>query len=311
MKKVIVSIVSAFMAIGAVNAQDLGEATEIYNTGVSYISTGDWSNALQSIETALSAAESLGEDGAELAANCKSVLPSLNLNLAKQYAGSEDYDKSIETLNKAISVAEEYGSEGVAAEAKNLIPQILQQKGTKLLSAKDYAGAADALGQALEADPDNGNVALRLGMALTGAGKADEAIAAYEVAAANGQEANANKQISNLYLRKAQQSMNAKNYDNAISEAVKAAEYNSANAQAYYFAGQAAQRAGKNSEAISYFEKYLEVSPDAKNAGAVAFTVGALYQTANNKEKAREYYTKALNDPTYGAEAKKYLDALK
>ena len=39
--------------------------------------------------------------------------------------------------------------------------------------------------------------------------------------------------------------------------------------------------------------------------------MGALYQGAKNNAKAKEYYAKAVNDPKYGAEAKKLLDALK
>ena len=83
------------------------------------------------------------------------------------------------------------------------------------------------------------------------------------------------------------------------------------NAQAWQIAGQASQLAGKNNDAIKYFEKYLEAAPDASNAGAIAYTVGALYQQAKNNAKAKEFYGKAVNDPKYGAEAKKMLDALK
>jgi hypothetical protein len=53
------------------------------------------------------------------------------------------------------------------------------------------------------------------------------------------------------------------------------------------------------------------MAPDASNAGSIAFTVGALYQQAKNNAKAKEFYGKAVNDPKYGAEAKKMLDALK
>ena len=91
---------------------------------------------------------------------------------------------------------------------------------------------------------------------------------------------------------------------------MKANEY-APNAQALQLAGQASQAAGKNNDAIKYFQQYLEAAPNASNAGAIAYTVGALYQTAKNNTKAKEFYTKAASDPKYGAEAKKMLDALK
>ena len=62
---------------------------------------------------------------------------------------------------------------------------------------------------------------------------------------------------------------------------------------------------------INYFEQYLEAAPNAKNAGQVAYTVGALYQQAKNNAKAKEFFAKAVNDPKYGADAKKALAALK
>ena len=111
-------------------------------------------------------------------------------------------------------------------------------------------------------------------------------------------------------MKEAAADLKAKNYAAAVTAAVKANEY-AANAQALQIAGQASQLAGKNNDAIKYFEQYLAAAPDASNAGSIAYTVGALYQQAKNNAKAREFYGKAVNDPKYGAEAKKMLDALK
>ena len=147
-------------------------------------------------------------------------------------------------------------------------------------------------------------------MALNGAGKLDEAKAAFETAAANGQEATANKQLGNIYLKEAAAALKAKKYADAVTAAAKVNDYTE-NAQAWQIAGQASQLAGKNNDAIKYFEKYLEAAPTASNAGQIAFTLGALYQQAKNNAKAKEFYSKATGDPKYGAEAKKMLDALK
>ena len=82
------------------------------------------------------------------------------------------------------------------------------------------------------------------------------------------------------------------------------------NPQALQVAGQASQLGGKNTEAIKYFEQYLEAAPNAKNAGQIAYTVGALYQQAKNNAKAKEFFSKAVSDPKYGADAQKALKAL-
>ena len=310
MKKIFASIVLAALALGSMSAQDLAQITELYNTGAEALSSGDKSTALKAFEQAFEQATALGDEGKEVADNCKAVIPDLYLSIAKDSAKSSDYDGAVAGLKTAIEVAQKYADAGVEEQANALIPQIIMQKGGALLNAKKYAEAAAAYKEVVDADPTNGTAALRLGMALNAAGKADEAKAALEQAAANGQEKAANKQLGNISLKEAAAALKAKKYADAVTAAVKSSEYVES-PQAFQIAGQASQLAGKNNDAIKYFEKYLELSPNAKNATQIAYIVGTLYQGAKNNAKAKEFYAKAVNDPQYGAEAKKMLDALK
>ena len=310
MKKLIATIAAFAVALGAAFAQDLAAVTELYNAGAEAVSAGDKAGALKSFEQALAQASALGEEGSEVVANCKNIIPNLTLSIAKDLVKESKFDEAVAQLGEAVAVAEKYEASAVAEEAKGLIPQVKMSKAGTLLNAKDYEGAAAAYREVLDADPTNGNAALRLGAALTGAGKTGEARAAFELAAANGQEATANKQLGNLYLKDAAAALKDKKYADAVAAAVKVNEYTE-NAQAWQIAGQASQLAGKNNDAIKYFEKYLEAAPTASNAGAIAYTVGALSQQAKNNAKAKEFYTKAAGDPKYGAEAKKMLEALK
>jgi tetratricopeptide (TPR) repeat protein len=309
MKKLIATLATLAVALGSAFAQDLAAVTELYNAGAESISINKES-ALKSFEEALKQAEALGEEGQEVVANCKNIIPNLKLSIAKDLVKASQFDEAIEALKDVEKVAKEYGAEEVEVEAESLIPQIKMSKANGLYKAKDYDAAAAAFQEILDADPTNGNAAFYKGAALVGAGKNAEAIAAFEIAAANGQEANANKQIGNIYLKDAANALKAKKYADAVAAAAKVNDYTE-NAQAWQIAGQASQAAGKNNDAIKYFEKYLEAAPTASNAGAIAYTVGALYQGAKNNTKAKEFYNKALSDPKYGAEAKKMLDALK
>lgn len=309
MKKLIASIAALVVALGSAFAQDLAAVTEIYNAGAAAVST-DKEGALKSFEQALQLATALGEEGQEVVANCKNIIPNLKLSIAKDLVKAQKFDDAIAKLAEALEVGEKYEALDVVSDAKELIPQVKMSKAGNLLNAKDYDGAIAAYKEILDADAANGAAALRLGVAYNAAGKIAEAKAAFEQAAANGQEATANKQIGNIYLKEAAASLKEKKYADAVAAAAKVNEFTE-NAQAWQIAGQASQLAGKNSDAIKYFEKYLEAAPTASNAGAIAFTVGALYQQAKNNAKAREFYTKASSDARYGAEAKKMLDALK
>ena len=309
MKKFFVTLSALVLSVGLMSAQDLSQATETYNNGATALSAGEKASALEYFQNALKQAEACGEEGAEIAANCKNVIPTIGLSLAKDLIKAEEYDNAVAKLADAVKLAEQFGAEEVVAEAKSLVPQVQMQKGASLLNAKDYAGAVAAYQAVVNDDPANGVAALRLGMALTGAGKNADAIKAFEAAAANGQEANAKKQLANIYLKDAAAALKEKKYDAAFAAAVKVNEY-AENAQAYLVAGQSAQQLKKNNDAIANFEKYLELSPTAKNAPAITFTLAAIYQQAGNKAKALENYKKVVGDASLGAQAKQQVEAL-
>lgn len=311
MKKFFVTIVAALMTIAMVNAQDLAEVTEIYNNAATYLNSGDKLNALSSFEQALSLAELLEEGaGTEIVSNCKGIIPSLSLSIAKDHIGADQHAEAIERLKSTLDIAAKYEADDVIAEANDLLPKILMKSAGVLFNSKKYAESVAAYKEVLELNPGNGVAAYRLGLALNASGDVAAAKEALIQAMANGQEANAKKQLSTISLKEAAAALKTKKYDEAVEAALSSIEYNS-NSQAYRIAGQASQLAGKNDNAIKYYEQLLELFPNDKNAGSIAFTVGAMYQSAKNNAKAVEYYQKAVNDPKYGAEAQKMLDLLK
>lgn len=311
MKKIISTLAALALAVGYVGAQDLTEITEMYNSGAEAIAAGDKEGALKSFEQAYELATALGEEGAEIAENCKNVIPELNLSIAKSLVNDTKYTEAIDRIKTTISVAEKFANADILAEAKELLPKVVMQNASVLLNAKKYAEAAEAYKEVLSGDPANGLAAFRLGLALTGAGKTEEAKAALQTAAENGQQAQAYKQLANLFLKEAAADLKAKQYAKAVDAAVKVTEYDGKNSLAFQIAGQASQIQNKDNDAIKYFEKYLELAPTAKNATQIAFTVGALYQKAKNNAKAVEYFQKAVNDPALGDKAKALINALK
>ena len=311
MKKIISTLAALALAAGYVGAQDLTEITEMYNSGAEAIAAGDKEGALKSFEQAYELAAALGEEGAEIAENCKNVIPELNLSIAKSLVNDTKYTEAIDRIKTTISVAEKFANADILAEAKDLMPKVVMQNASVLLNAKKYTEAAEAYKEVLSGDPANGLAAFRLGLALTGAGKTEEAKAALQTAAENGQQAQAYKQLANLFLKEAAADLKAKQYAKAVDAAVKVTEYDGKNSLAFQIAGQASQMLKKEKDAIKYFEKYLELAPTAKNATQIAFTVGALYQKAKNNAKAVEYFQKAVNDPALGDKAKALINALK
>lgn len=309
MKKIFLLFTAAAMSAGVMFAQDINQAIENVNNGNMEFEMGNKEAALTCFQNALTIAEGLGEEGAEITATCKNTIPTIMLSMSKDLIKEENYDGAAEQLNKTVETAELYGAADVVADAKELIPSVYLSKGNGLLKAKDVAGATAAFQQVLAIDPSNGMASLLLGQALTAQGKVAEAEAAYLQAAENGQEANAKKQLSRMYLKLAQAALKGKKSQDAYDNAVKANSFLE-DANAYKIAASAAQQLGKNADCIANYEKYLELKPNAKDAAGVKFTIGALYQQSGNKAKAKEYYQMVANDPQYGASAQEQLKTL-
>ena len=312
MKRIIATIAAFVSAAAMLSAQevDLASTTELYNSGAEAYQLGEKATALKYFQSALAGALQLGDEGADLAADCKNLIPQVSFGIAKDLINEAKYDEAVEALNAAVAIAKEYGADDVATDAANYIPKVYMSMGGTALNAKNYAAAAEAYRKVLEITPADGVAALRLGTALKGAGDMEGAIAAFDIAKENGQQEEVAGQLKTIYLKQASEALKAKKYDEAIELAGKVNEI-AENAQAYQIAAQAANNAGKVKDAIAGFEKYLELAPTAKNASQITYLLGTLYQKDKNNAKAKECYNKVLGDAKYGAYAQKALQSLK
>lgn len=310
MKKIFLLLAAVFMTAGIMSAQDLNKAIEAANSGQEAFQLEEFDLAIDAFKNSLAIAEELGEEGAEHANTCKIAICNIHLASAKKIIKAGDSDGALAKLNETISVAQSYDVLDVVENAEELIPQVWMQKGNDALRSKDMANAIAAYTKVTELTPANGVAYIRLGSALAASGKVDEAVAAYEAAAANGREKDAMKQLSTLFLKRAQACTKTKDYQGAIDNALKANSYLE-NANAYKIAASSAQKLENNAQCIEFYEKYLAIKPDAKDAAGVAFTIAALYQQGGNNDKAIEWYETVVNDAQFGASAQEQLKVLK
>lgn len=310
MKKIIMFFAAVAMTAGIASAQDINAVIEICNNAGMELEMGNKEAALGYYQSALTEAEALGEAGYEISENCKAMIPALMVSIGKDYTDAKQYDAATDMFAKAAEAAALYGNTEKADEANSLITQVNMQKANAALKAKDYATAIAVYEQILAADPTNGMAALNIGQAYSASGDLAKAEEAFVVAAANGKEKTANKQLSNIYVKKAAAALKEKKTQEAFDFAVKSNEYLE-NATATKVAGQTAAALGKTAEALTYLEKYVELSPNAKDANQMRYNIAAMAQKAGDKEKAKTYYQQVLTDPKFGPNAQKQLDALK
>ena len=309
MKRLFSAVAALVFAAGIASAQDFNAAVEAFNMGAQTLESNKV-EALAQFKSALAQFEACEEEeAAEKVAECKKIIPTIMLSIAKEQINEAQYDEAVVTLKETVSVAEGYEIEDVVAEAKELIPNAWSRKGAALLKAKDFAGAATAFKEVVALTPEDGQSQLLYGQALMQAGQNDAAITALEAAAALGKEETANKLLSNLFLKKGMSLVKAGKSADAIEILEKSNGYLE-NANAYKLIASANTKLGKSAKAIEAYKKYLEIDPDAKDAADVMFTIAATAQKAGDKATAIEYYKKLSSNGKYAAQAAQQLGAL-
>ena len=277
MKKIFLIVAAALMTLAA-SAQDLGQATETYNNAAGLIQA-DKAAAVKGFKEALKMAEACPEDADgqrnALIENCKKNIVNFTLSIAKDQLKDKEYDKAYDQLKLTLEEAAKYDDADVVKEVNELIPTVYVAKGNQLLRDKDALGAVDAYQKALELDPANGKAALNLGQAQSMAGNADAAEEAFKMALNLGEEKAASKQLSKLFLKKANAAYKSGNYKAAYDNAKSSVDYD-ANANAYKIAGNACVKMENKAEAVKCFEQYLQLSPKAKDAAQILETINIL-----------------------------------
>ena len=186
------------------SAQDMAQATEMFNAAIEAFGNGDAAAALDGFQKALAAAESLGEEGAALATDCKNVIPKVYVKLGKDAFNTKDFTKAVEFLTTAEKLATEAAQEETVADVKEVMPQVYLGAGNALLNEKKFAEAAAEYQKAIDLNGENGVAWLRLGMCKSNSGDVEGAVAAFNKASEFGQKAAADKQLGNIYGKAAQ-----------------------------------------------------------------------------------------------------------
>ncbi len=307
MKRFFVALAALGLAAAVATAQDFKKAVETFNAGATTLETNK-TEALAQFRAAMTeAALCEGEEAAELVAKCKEIIPGTLMSIAKEQINEANYDSALATLAEVKTVAAEYEATEVAAEAAELIPNVYLRKGSTLLKAKDFAGAAAAFKEVTALTPEDGQAYLLLGQSLLQGGNTDGAVEALTKADELGEE-QAKKLLSTTYLKKGQALLKAGKNAEAI-EALEQSNSYVESGNAYMLIASAQTKAGKSAQAIEAYKKYLELSPNAKNAADIMFTIAATAQKAGDKATAKEYYQK-LAGTKYAAQAEAQLKTL-
>ena len=266
-----------FAALGfaaLASAQDFNAAIDVFNAGATALEGGNKVEALAQFRSALTQFEACeGDEAAEMIGKCKDIIPNTLLSIAKEQINEADYDKAIASLAEVQSVAKDFGKDEIVSDAAALVPNVYLRKGSTLLKDKDFAGAAAAFKEVVALTPEDGQAFLLLGQAQMQNNDLAAATEALEKAAELGKADQANKLLGTAYLKEGQALLKEKKFADAIAALEKSNGY-AESANAYKLLASAQTQAGKSKDAIASYKKYLEVSPNAKDAADIVSPFG-------------------------------------
>ena len=307
MKRLFTALAALGLSAIMLSAQDFNAAVEAFNAGAQALETSK-TEALAQFRAALEQASACeGEEAEELVGKCKEAITSTLISVAKEQINDANYDEALITLSEAKTLAAEYENESAAASVSELVPNVYLRKGSVQLKDKDFAGAAASFKEVVALNPEDAQANLLLGQALLQGGNTDDAIVSLTKANELGSP-QAPKALSSAYLRQGQAFAKAGKNADAVTAYEKSIEV-APSANAYKLLAGTYTKLGKNSAAIDAYKKYLELEPKAKDAADVIYTIAATAEKAGNKATAKEYYQK-LSGTKYAEQAAARLKLL-
>ena len=297
------------MAFSAM-AQDFNEAVQTFNDAAQAESKAE---ALKLFKQAYTQFVACGEeaDALDKVEELKGIIPAYSVAVAKESIAAKDFDAAIVGLEAAAADCAEFGAEEKAAEVNDLFGYTYKAIAKKALGAKDAATAFPNLKKCVEYTPTDGEAQFLLGRLLLSSGKIDEAKAAFEVASANGKEADVKKQLFNYYYNNGQKKQQAKQFAAAVEDYAAALEVNPEPEKAAIFfkMGISYGALGKKAEQNEALKKYCALDAAAAANDDILLTIAQNAVALKDAETAKEFYGKLATskNEAYAKEAKNYL----
>lgn len=149
---VLISLIG-ILAFGSAKAQDMKQASELYNGAVSSYKSKP-QKAIEDLTKVLSITKSIGdEESGKLARSANLLLPKAYLESAKQLYKQGQLDESVTAMERARDLADSVGDTKFAQQVNRTIPGIYFGAGNKHLKAGDAEVALSLYDRAIKANP--------------------------------------------------------------------------------------------------------------------------------------------------------------
>lgn len=309
--KTLTALIIMGLSVNIYGQAEMSDVVETFNAGVAMMKMNP-DAAILSFEKAVTLANEVGEEANEIKDQATKQIPKMYWESAKKLAGKKDYDGAIAKLDACIETSEEVGDKAQASRANSTALSILNVQGSTALGEKKYQEALGYFDSALKREQRYAKA--YLGMVLVYDEMKDydkmeeSALLGIETAKSTRDTKTAGdieKKVRGTFFNNAQEAMRDKDYQSAITNLSKSIEFGNSSSMTYYQLGLAQEGVEKWNDAISSFNKALELEMGGNEEKAkIYFELGKSYQAISDVTNACSSYRNALHGEF--AEAAKY-----
>ena len=272
MKRITLLLAAAFIAT-IINAQTRSDVVTAFNEGAKTAPT-DAVAAITAFEKAITLADQVGADAADLKEKATKALPGLYTKLTVAAINEKKpAAEVIKAAKKGMSIAEKYGTQTHKDNASRLLVQAYNTQATTFFNQTDYNNAIASFDSALLINPNYANAIYNKSLIYIKLNNPE----AYE-------------QTIDLYIEKLK----------ATNDTVKIRQASSQAMEYFRSAGSRANQTGKLDEALSMLNKAEKYGADKD----LCYYLADVYNKQNNFDKGLEYAKKGLDMESGEGEAK-------
>lgn len=292
-------------------AQNQKAAFEAYNKALELAKSGQYEQAINMFNQAISNAEELGEEGKDIIQRSQKQLPPVHYQMSLAAYRTFQQEKSISSLEETINsfqetgqVAEELGNTEIVDKTGQVITQLLYTKSLLQFQTENYDESLASLDQAISRNPNYAKAYYQKGIVAKRqeGNSLDEVLGYFDKAIEIGNKTNDVQTVRNakeaaseeLLYNGALKINEEQKFDEAVSLLKRALEYDPSSADIYYRLAEAYNKQALWDSAIEHANKALELESGGRtDLAKIYFELGLAYQNKGNKKQACGAYENA------------------
>ena len=296
MKKTLFTLCAALLMLAA-TAQDKSEAIAAHRDGVAAVEAGNTTEAIAFFEQAVSLAEEVGDEAADVRQDAGNAIIALRKQIAQSLFRERSFEDALKTMEQARDDAVRFRNTQEQNVINRALPTLYLAMGNRDIELELYDEAVELFRKGIELNPNMARLYFGLGVGYQRSGNLEEALTAFdrtmEVAMRTNQPEdvnNARTAAKNLLLRNGQEAKDANNWQLALEYFSNAVKYDENDPDVRLQIAIAANNVGNAREAIAAGEKALELERRPSMIANIHFQLGYAHELNSNTARACEFY---------------------